>query len=186
MKSFDNHTDGKKPERLIIGLGGAGCEIADSIFVRGLEDIEVLLIDTNEYGLKKFSSANKVHIDRDLPVDEGLEKSQKEIERYLIQKEEVIIIAGLGGGLGTDALPILAKVLKDKNITVRTTVTMPFKFEGEGVNERAQQALAKTREITDQVWAFELQSVFSEVKENTTFKEAFQIVNKRVFECITN
>lgn len=141
----------------VIGVGGGGCNAVTYMHENGVQGCDFIVCNTDSQALLKSSVPNKIQLGKGLgagcdPVkgrNAALE-SQEEIARYILTPETqmLFITAGMGGGTGTGASPVIAKMAKEKGILTVAVVTLPFKNEG---NESLSKAIDGIRELEKNV-----------------------------------
>ena len=156
-----NMEKGKSSIIKVIGVGGAGNNALKHMYERGIHGVDFVICNTDQQVLHKNPVENKIQLG--LTTTEGLgagadpEEGEKaalesidDIKAMLGQNTKMVFItAGMGGGTGTGAAPVIAKVAKDMGILTVAIVTIPFSFEGEIRLTQAEQGLEKLRESVD-------------------------------------
>jgi len=151
--------DSKVVNIKVIGVGGAGNNVVNSMLDSKVDDVELVVINTDMQDLNKSKCANKVQIGEKLTEGKGAgavpeigqkaaEESKAAIAQALEGADMVFITAGMGGGTGTGAAPIIAGMAHDAGILTVAVVTKPFRFEG---NKRMTQADAGIAELAGKV-----------------------------------
>ena len=148
----------------VIGVGSGGCNTVNHMIKRGLADVEFWLMNTDKELLELGCTDNKIQLG--VKTTEGLgaggdheigkraaEEAQQEITEALRGADVVFITAGLGGGTGTGATPVIARIAKELGILTVVIVTKPFTWEGRKRNLQAEYCLEKFRESADAVVA---------------------------------
>lgn len=143
----------------VVGIGDSGCNIVDYI-IKNLEmpEVEFITINTNERSLAYSLAMRKIHIGRDITCGIGtggnheIGKEAALNARGMIAQTikgagSVVIITGLGGGTGTGASPVIAKIAREMDIMTAAVVTMPFYFEGTVKSSTAEQGMIKLKEL---------------------------------------
>lgn len=169
---------------LLVGVGGAGCRIIDSMNVTPLTASSVVAVDTDVSTLADSHVPTRVqigynHLDGKgtggdielgrISADEDIEK----LRQIVSTAEAIFVIAGLGGGTATGALPVLLSLTKNTDALVVCFVTLPFKFEGEKRSERAKQSLDQIRTATDGLVVIPNDKLFESVA-TMNIKDAFK------------
>src|SRR5262249_55292452 len=106
------------------------------------------------------------------------EESAEEIRSYLEGSNMLFITAGMGGGTGNGASPVIAKIAKDMGILTVGVVTKPFDFEGGQRRKTAEQGLKELQKVVDTLIVITNQNLFSVANEHTTFQDAFGLADK--------
>ncbi|MGC8893255.1 MAG: cell division protein FtsZ [candidate division WOR-3 bacterium] len=152
---YDDRTD---PARiLVIGVGGAGCNAVNHMVRKGLTGAAIAAANTDRQVLETCLADIKIPLGS--TVTRGLgagadpevgkmaaEESEEEIEKAIEGYDMVFIAAGMGGGTGTGASPVVARIAKEKGILVVAIVTKPFRFEGQAKQDKAEAGLRELRE----------------------------------------
>ncbi|AXO81179.1 cell division protein FtsZ [Olleya aquimaris] len=168
----------------VIGVGGGGSNAINHMFLQGIKGVDFVICNTDAQALQNSGVPNKIQLG--LNLTEGLgaganpnvgEQSAVEsfddIQRMLDTNTKMIFItAGMGGGTGTGAAPIIAKMAKDLDILTVGIVTMPFQFEGKMRNEQAQEGIEKLRKEVDSLVVIN-NNKLREVYGNLGFKAGF-------------
>jgi cell division protein FtsZ len=177
----------------VIGVGGGGSNAVDSMIDMGLTGVDFCNINTDMQALALSKSPNKLHIGSeqtggmgcggDPAIGESAALACKEqIAETLSDCEMVFIAAGLGGGTGTGAAPIVAQIAKSMNLLTVAIVTRPFAFEGPQRSQRAEQGLAKLSEFVDTKIVILNDKLMDMVGAKTPLTESFDIVNQVLAE----
>ncbi len=144
----------------VIGVGGAGCNAINNMINAKLEGVEFIVANTDAQDLERSLAESKIQLGPNLTMGLGAggdpeigmkaaEESVDQIREYLGEPDMVFITAGMGGGTGTGASPVIARVCKETNALTVAVVTKPFLFEGEKRMKRALQGIAKLRKEVD-------------------------------------
>ncbi len=150
----------------ILGVGGAGCTVLDRIILDGIDSATAVAINTDVQSLNGSVAPDKIHLGREVTRGLGTggdpevgyaaaEEAGEEIQSIIAGANLVFLCAGLGGGTGSGATPLIAHFARKAGATVIVFVTMPFSFEGRRRREQATNALAQIREQADHVICFE-------------------------------
>ena len=145
----------------VVGVGGGGNNMGNWLFKKGVKGAEVILANTDQIQLNARNGDKKILIGKELTKGLGAggfpekgkmaaEESSRELKDSLRGADLVFVCAGLGGGTGTGAAPVIAKLAKDMGAIVISTVTMPFKTERKRV-ESAEAGLEELRNSSDTV-----------------------------------
>ena len=141
----------------VIGVGGAGNNVINRMIASGVSGVEFVAINTDKQDLNKSTCKNKIQIGEKLTGGMGAgskpeigqksaEGSKNAIAQVLEDTDMVFITAGMGGGTGTGAAPIIAQLAHDKGILTVGVVTKPFKFEGANRMRQAEGGIANLSE----------------------------------------
>jgi cell division protein FtsZ len=150
----------------VVGLGGAGCNVLDRVMLDGIEGAELVAINTDVQSLTASVAAHKVQIGRNLTRGLGsggdpelgyaaAEEATDEIRSVLQGGNIIFICAGLGGGTGSGAAPIVAQLAKEDNSLVLVFAALPFSFEGRRRCAQAEESLRRLRAVADAVICFQ-------------------------------
>jgi len=154
----------KTPQSLIkvIGIGGGGSNTLNNMYHKGIAGVDMLICNTDKQALTISPIPYKIHLGQKLVQGLGAggdpevgqkaaKESEEEIREYLKSghTQMLFITAGMGGGTGTGAAPVIARIAKEMDILVVGIVTTPFSFEGVPRREKAKAGLEKLKEYTD-------------------------------------
>ncbi|AUS05947.1 cell division protein FtsZ [Pseudotamlana carrageenivorans] len=168
----------------VIGVGGGGSNAINHMFQQGIKGVDFYICNTDAQALENSGVPNKIQLG--LHLTEGLgaganpeigeksaEESVEEIAEMLDSNTKMVFItAGMGGGTGTGAAPIIAKMAKDRNILTVGIVTMPFQFEGKMRLEQSQKGIENLRAVVDSLIVIN-NNKLREVYGNLGFKAGF-------------
>ena len=147
----------------VIGVGGGGSNAVNYMYHLGIKGVDFVACNTDAQALQNSPLPNKIQLG--VSLTEGLGaganpdigersaiESVDELSRMLATNTKMIFItAGMGGGTGTGAAPVIAKMARDMGILTVGIVTMPFQFEGKTRNDQAEVGLAKLRKFVDSI-----------------------------------
>jgi len=168
----------------VIGVGGGGSNAINHMFQQGIKGVDFVICNTDAQALQNSGVPNKIQLGVNLTEGLGAganpdvgEKSAiesfEDIQRMLDTNTKMVFItAGMGGGTGTGAAPIIAKMAKDLDILTVGIVTMPFQFEGKMRNEQAQIGIENLRSVVDSLVVIN-NNKLREVYGNLGFKAGF-------------
>ncbi|MCX8498358.1 MAG: cell division protein FtsZ [Caulobacteraceae bacterium] len=178
-----------KPRIVVFGIGGAGGNAVNNMIDAGLEGVEFVVANTDAQQLA-FSKTDR-RIQLGVQVTQGLgagahpevgmsaaEESAPEIGEHLDGAHMVFITAGMGGGTGTGAAPIIAKCARERGILTVGVVTKPFQFEGRHRMRLADAGIAELQRYVDTLIVIPNQNLFRVANERTTFAEAFGMADQ--------
>lgn len=173
-----------KPRIAVIGVGGGGGNAVNNMIAKNLEGVDFVVANTDAQALAHSSSSRKIQLG--LEITQGLgsgarpeigkiaaEEAKEEIARELEGVNMVFITAGMGGGTGSGAAPVVAHIAKEKGILTVGVVTKPFTFEGRKRMETAESALANFTSEVDSIIVIPNQNLFRIADKKTTLAEAF-------------
>ncbi|MEW6305729.1 MAG: cell division protein FtsZ [Verrucomicrobiota bacterium] len=173
----------------VIGVGGAGGNTVAHMSAPGLAGVSFTAINTDSQALAHCAVPGKLQfgdkIMRGLGAggDPGMGRAAAESDVEALKKlcagaDLVIILAGMGGGTGTGASPVLARVARESGALVLGVVTLPFECEGARRRRQAQQGLDQFKAAADGVICLPNQKVFALIDENTSLVETFKLTNE--------
>ncbi len=187
MLAFD---DSEKSPAIIkvVGIGGAGMNAVERIVELELRGVELIAMNTDEQALNRSSANIKLSLgnksSRGLGAgadpDVGRQSTEEvsdEIKKLLADSDIVFIAAGMGGGTGTGASPVVASIARDIGAVTVGVVTIPFKSEGIQKREIARDGQNKLREKVDTLITIPNDSIFKVVDRKTSFKMAFKAID---------
>ncbi len=189
FKVFAPQTKELKPRIVVFGVGGAGGNAVNNMIEAGLEGVEFVVANTDSQQLA-FSKTDR-RIQLGVNVTQGLgagahpevgmsaaEESAPEIGEHLDGAHMVFITAGMGGGTGTGAGPIIAKCARERGILTVGVVTKPFHFEGRHRMRLAEAGIGELQRYVDTLIVIPNQNLFRVANERTTFAEAFGMADQ--------
>ena len=173
----------------VVGVGGAGNNMMNWLFKKGIEGAKIVAVNTDQQHLGITGSDKKVLIGRELTrglgcggyPEKGAEAAKEdlqELKEELKDADMVFVCAGLGGGTGTGAAPIIAKVAKETGSIVIGTVTMPFKIERARI-DKAEFGLQQLRQVSDTVIVIDNNRLVS-IAGNLPVQQAFAVANELI------
>jgi cell division protein FtsZ len=178
-----------KPRIVVFGIGGAGGNAVNNMIEAGLEGVEFVVANTDAQQLQFSKTASRIQLG--VQVTQGLgagahpevgmsaaEESSIEIGEHLDGAHMVFITAGMGGGTGTGAAPIIAKCARERGILTVGVVTKPFQFEGRHRMRLADAGIAELQRYVDTLIVIPNQNLFRIANEKTTFAEAFGMADQ--------
>lgn len=197
FKSFDEVSDLTsedifKPKVAVIGVGGAGTNAINNMIEMGLSGVKFIVVNTDSQSLEKSISPNKLQIGPKITKGLGAgskpeigiqaaEESISDITELLEDTNLLFITCGMGGGTGTGASQVIAKIAKDLNILTIAFVTTPFTFEGGQRKDIAFLGVAELEKCTDALVVIANQNLFSVIDEKTTMLDAFKVADNILY-----
>lgn len=173
-----------KPRISVIGVGGGGGNAVNNMIAQQLEGVDFIVANTDAQALAHSTASRKIQLG--LETTQGLgagarpevgrmaaEEAQEEIERELEGANMVFITAGMGGGTGSGAAPVVARLAKQKGILTVGVVTKPFQFEGRKRYETAECAVEDFTSSVDSIIIIPNQNLFRIADKKTTLADAF-------------
>ncbi|MEM6616383.1 MAG: cell division protein FtsZ [Pseudomonadota bacterium] len=189
-----------KPRITVFGVGGAGGNAVNNMITSGLKGVDFVVANTDAQALT-MSAAERI-IQMGIAVTEGLgagsqpevgaaaaEEVLDEIRDQLSGAHMVFVTAGMGGGTGTGAAPVIARAAKDQGILTVGVVTKPFQFEGQRRMKIAEDGINELQSCVDTLIVIPNQNLFRVANEKTTFADAFAMADEVLYSgvaCITD
>lgn len=187
----------------VIGVGGGGSNAVNHMFSQGIKDVEFVICNTDKQALHSSSVPNKLQIGVDLTEGLGAGANPERGKQAAIESREqirellsngtkmVFITAGMGGGTGTGAAPVIAKVAKELGILTVGIVTAPFLFEGKKKRQQAEHGIRELSDNCDTVLVIlndKLREIFGNLPIRAAFAKADNVLStaaKSIAEIIT-
>jgi len=189
-----------KPRIMVCGVGGAGGNAVNNMIASGLAGVDFIVANTDAQALTS-SKAERI-IQMGLQVTEGLgagsqpeigrasaEEAIEEIRDHLTGAHMVFVTAGMGGGTGTGAAPVIARCAREMGILTVGVVTKPFQFEGARRMRLADGGIEELHKAVDTLIVIPNQNLFRVANEKTTFADAFSMADQVLYSgvaCITD
>lgn len=190
IKLITENIDGARIK--VVGIGGGGGNIVDSMVDKGIEGVEFIAINTDSQALHNSKAHIKICIGKNITHGLGtgmqddlalraVEESRDEIERVLANSDMIFITAGMGGGTGTGASPAVAHIAKGIGALVVAIVTKPFHFEGKQRMELAIRGLEKLKKEVDSLIVIPNEKILELIGEDTEEDEAFGLADRVLY-----
>jgi len=170
----------------VIGVGGAGNNAVDRMIKEGMDSDSIEFIAANTDDMDLGNSLAPVHIQLGEKLTRGLgaggkpeigrraaEETAEEVSLAIAGTDLLFITAGMGGGTGTGAAPVIASIAKEMGILTVGVVTKPFAFEGKPRMRKAEEGIIELRKFVDTLIIIPNQRLFEIIEKNTSMKEAF-------------
>ena len=181
----------------VIGVGGGGGNAVNRMVSDGLQGVEFIAMNTDQQALAKNHAATKVQLGSKLTKGRGAgadpeigqraaEESKDEIANALKGSQMVFITAGMGGGTGTGAAPIIAQLAHDKGILTVGVVTKPFKFEGANRMRQAEGGIANLSDKVDSLIIIPNDRLKFVTDQKITFANAFGIADDVLKQAVSS
>jgi cell division protein FtsZ len=181
------HTD-FSPRIAVIGVGGGGTNAVNNMIALGLEGVEFIVANTDAQSLVHSRAERRVQLGPHLTQGLGAgakpeigraaaEEATDELARHIEGCHMVFITAGMGGGTGTGAAPVIARMARERNVLTVGVVTKPFDFEGAKRKRAADQGIEELQQFVDTLIVIPNQNLFRLANERTTFAEAFKMAD---------
>ncbi|WP_085909483.1 cell division protein FtsZ [Kiloniella majae] len=176
------------PQITVIGVGGAGGNAVNNMIQSNLEGVEFLIANTDAQAIAQSSCDRTIQLGRNITQGLGAgsrpdigqaaaEEAMDEILGHLEGSNMVFITAGMGGGTGTGAAPVIAKSARDAGILTVGVVTKPFHFEGVHRMRLAEKGIEELAQYVDTLIIIPNQNLFRIANEKTTFADAFKMAD---------
>jgi cell division protein FtsZ len=172
----------------VVGVGGAGLNAVNRMIEAGISQVEFIAVNTDIQQLKQCEAPIKLHIGRDLTQGLGsgadpvigrraAEEAEDQIKHVLRGSDMVFVTAGEGGGTGSGAAPVVAKLARDVGALTVGIVTMPFRFEGTRRRSQADAGADALREVCDTVIVIPNDRLLEVLDRSTSMLDAFRIAD---------
>ena len=182
-----------KPRITVFGVGGAGGNAVNNMIDKALDGVDFVVANTDAQALSQSNAQARVQLG--VKVTEGLgagarasvgaaaaEESIEQIVDYLAGAHMCFITAGMGGGTGTGAAPIIAQAARELGVLTVGVVTKPFQFEGGKRMRQAEEGVEALQKVVDTLIIIPNQNLFRLANEKTTFTEAFSMADDVLYQ----
>ena len=181
--------DELRPRITVIGVGGAGGNAIANMIRAEIEGVDFVVANTDAQALNNAIAEHRIQLGPEITQGLGAgsrpevgraaaEETLAEIDRLLDGVHMLFIAAGMGGGTGTGAAPVIAKAAREKGVLTVGVVTKPFLFEGTRRMRSAEAGIDELQKHVDTLIVIPNQNLFLVAKAETTFKEAFQLADE--------
>ena len=178
-----------KPRIVVFGVGGAGCNAINNMIAAGLEGVDFVVANTDAQALSASNADRRIQIGAKLTEGLGAgsdpaigqaaaEETMAEIVDMLQGSHMAFVTAGMGGGTGTGAAPVIARAAREQGILTVGVVTKPFDFEGPRRMRAAQEGIEELAKEVDTLIIIPNQNLFRIANAQTTFAEAFAMADE--------
>ena len=179
----------------VIGVGGGGMNAVDFMLKSNLVNVSFIAINTDEQVLNRSQIPNRIKIgtqltkgmgvggDPELGLQAALE-DEDILRELFIDTDMVFITAGMGGGTGTGAAPLISRLAKEQGALVLGVATLPFKMEGMRRMQIAEEGLYKLRQEVDSLITIKNEAIFKVVEESTPIRVAFSLIDSILFNAV--
>ena len=177
-----------KPRITVIGVGGAGGNAVNNMIASGLHGVDFVVANTDAQALAHSEAERRIQLG--VSITQGLgagsrpdigkaaaEEAMEEIMEQLIGSHMVFVTAGLGGGTGTGATPVVARAAREQGMLTVGVVTKPFHFEGAQRMRLAEEGLRELQQFVDTLIIIPNQNLFRVANDKTTFADAFKLAD---------
>ena len=173
----------------VIGVGGAGNNAVDRLIESGLTSAEYIVVNTDNQALARSKASKRIQIGVQLTKGLGAgadpsvgkaaaEESKEALQEVLKDTDLLFITAGMGGGTGTGAAPVIAKLAKDMKILTVAVVTLPFSFEAKRRMDNALIGIEELKKSVDSIITIPNDKIRQVVPKNTSFPEALKVADE--------
>ena len=178
-----------KAKILVVGVGGGGCNAANRMIEAELRNVNFIALNTDKQDLDMSRAESKLQIGEKLTKGLGAggnpevgqksaEENVEDISKLLSGADMVFVTAGMGGGTGTGAAPIVAKIAKDMGILTVGVVTRPFSFEGRRRSEHAEMGIKFLKQFVDSIVIVPNDKLLTIAEPSTTMVEALRMADE--------
>ncbi|HEV7265376.1 MAG TPA: cell division protein FtsZ [Falsiroseomonas sp.] len=185
------HTD-FTPRISVVGVGGGGTNAVNNMVAMGLDGVEFLVANTDAQSLVNSKADRRVQLGPHLTQGLGAgakpeigraaaEEATEDLARHLEGAHMVFVTAGMGGGTGTGAAPVIARMARERGILTVGVVTKPFDFEGPKRRKAADTGIEELQQFVDTLIVIPNQNLFRLANERTTFAEAFKMADNVLY-----
>ena len=176
----------------VLGVGGAGGNAVNRMIASGLKKVQFVTMNTDMQALQRSNAQVRIPIGKELTGglgaggipevgEKAAQESKEDIRREIENADMVFITAGMGGGTGTGAVPVVAEIAKSCNALTVAVVTTPFAFEGKKKLLLAQAGIEKLRKQVDTLIIIPNQYLLKVVENNTPIKQAFLMADEVLY-----
>lgn len=193
LNFVENQQQDLKPRITVFGVGGAGGNAVNNMIEKELDGVEFVVANTDAQALQQSNAPAKIQMG--LKVTEGLgagarpsvgaaaaEETIEAIVDHLAGAHMCFITAGMGGGTGTGAAPIIAQAARELGVLTVGVVTKPFQFEGNKRMRQAEEGVEALQKVVDTLIIIPNQNLFRLANEKTTFTEAFSLADDVLYQ----
>lgn len=186
--NIDNNDFEKETNIKVVGVGGGGGNAVNRMVSEGVQSAEFIAINTDNQALKRSLASQKIHIGVKLTRGQGAggipekgqraaEENRDEIAAALKGTDMVFITAGMGGGTGTGAAPVVARLAQEAGILTVAVVTKPFAFEREQKMLQAERGIAELRKYVDSLIVIPNEKLLEGLDKPLTMRESFALAD---------
>lgn len=179
----------------VIGVGGAGCNAVNTMIAAKLDSVDFIVANTDRQALENNRSQHKIQIGDSITrglgaganPEIGRNSAIEDIDRIrqMVENADMVFVAaGMGGGTGTGAAPVIAKAAKDMGALTVGVVTKPFNFEGKHRARIAEEGLSELRDHVDSLIVIPNEKLFKIAEKKTTLQEGFKMADDVLLHAI--
>ncbi len=185
------HTD-FTPRITVFGVGGGGCNAVNNMISLNLPGVDFVVANTDAQQLQRSLAEKRIQLGPHLTQGNGAggrpeigklsaDEAAEELARHLENTHMVFITAGMGGGTGTGAAPVIARMARERDILTVGVVTKPFSFEGRRRLRAAEEGIIEMQAYVDTLIVIPNQNLFKVANERTSWKEAFEMADNVLY-----
>ncbi len=185
---FSNSGDYLKPKITVFGVGGAGGNAVNNMIRSNLEGVDFVVANTDAQALLQSLCERRIQLGLEITGGLGAgarpdvgrasaEEAIDDIVSYVKNSNMVFITAGMGGGTGTGAAPVIARIAKEHGVLTIGVITKPFHFEGTNRMRIAEKGIDELQQYVDTLIVIPNQNLFRVANERTTFADAFKMAD---------
>ncbi len=185
------HTD-FTPRITVFGVGGGGCNAVNNMIQMNLPGVDFVVANTDAQQLQRSLAEKRIQLGPHLTQGNGAggrpdigklsaDEAAEELARHLEDTHMVFITAGMGGGTGTGAAPVIARMARERDILTVGVVTKPFAFEGKRRMRSAEEGIIEMQAYVDTLIVIPNQNLFKVANERTGWKEAFEMADNVLY-----
>jgi cell division protein FtsZ len=186
-----SHTD-FTPRITVFGVGGGGCNAVNNMISLNLPGVDFVAANTDAQQLQRSLAERRIQLGPHLTQGNGAggrpevgrasaDEAADDLARHLENTHMVFITAGMGGGTGTGAAPVIARMARERNILTVGVVTKPFSFEGKRRMRSAEEGINELQSYVDTLIVIPNQNLFKVANERTGWKEAFEMADNVLY-----
>ncbi len=173
----------------VVGVGGAGGNAINTMVQAGLSGVDFISVNTDAQSLEQNKAQTRIQVGKQLTQGLGaganpeigrqaMEEDREDIKKILDGADMIFVTAGMGGGTGTGAAPVVAEIAKDMGALTVGIVSKPFNFEGIKRLQRAEQGIQEMRKQVDTLIVIPNQRLFAVVDKSTPLLDAFKVADE--------
>ena len=182
-------TENALQEIKVIGVGGGGCNAINRMIESGMKGVTFVAVNTDKQALAKNRAETKIQIGEKLTKGLGAggnpevgqksaEENLEDLEKFIAGSDMIFVTCGMGGGTGTGAAPIIAKIAKDMGILTVGVVTKPFRFEGKKRGEHAELGIKFLKKYVDSLVVVPNDKLLEATTAETSLLDAFSMADE--------
>ena len=187
--------EGKDAKLMVIGIGGGGNNAVDRMSSSDMTNVDFVCMNTDKHVLLKSKTKIKIQLGEKLTRglgaganpeigEKAANESHDDIVACLKGVDMIFITAGMGGGTGTGAAPVVASIAKEMGILTVGVVTKPFSFEGRRKMQNALMGIEKLKECVDSLVVIPNDNILKVVDEKVTIDNAFKLVDDILYQSV--